>query len=248
MVRWAATASLVVVMAAATGARGQVPDAGSAGSAAFVELEQEVLRRTQELKTRDFGFYGQDERRRLEIELAHLQRIHQRLKAYSLALPPGCTAFWRPGNQRTAQPTQVMTPEGAANLAGPQANAPPRAAAGMTPQDFFCRPRGNVPDAIVTKVRAAEDAKRALKSTDFAYSDVATLRALEAKVGELEVELAKLGVPGDLYQPVTKVDVVTPSVDGVSVQNAPSVDVEPVPAAEPTGDGFGGGPRKSVQR
>lgn len=252
MMRWSTPVALVAAMAVAPIVRGQVRDAG--GDTAFAALEQDVQRRSAELATRDFGFYGQDERRRLEIELAHLQRIHQRLKAYSLALPAGCPAFWRPGLQRTAQPTQVMTPDGPANLAAPRANGPPQAAAGMTPQDFFCRPRGSVPDEIVAKVRAVEDAKRALQSNDFAYSQVPVRRALENKIGELETELAGLGVPGDLYQPITKVDVVTPSVQGGDVSLPP--DEEPpasAPAAaaaaeEPIGDGFGGGPRKPVQR
>jgi hypothetical protein len=238
--------ALLIVVASATPARANSADAGSSG--AFAELERDVQRRTEELATRDFGFYGQDERRRLELELAHLQRIHQRLKGYALAVPPSCPAFWRPGSQRTAQPTQVMTPDGPANLAAARANGPPRASAGITPQDFFCKPRGTVPDEIVAKVRAVEDAKRALQSNDFAYSQVAARRALEQKIGDLEVELAQLGVPGDLYQPVTKFDVVTPSVNGVAVQNAPAD--EPATSApepihdEPTTEGFGGLPRR----
>ncbi|MBN2360470.1 MAG: hypothetical protein JXR83_13530 [Deltaproteobacteria bacterium] len=207
----------MLALASPLAAQTVAPDAGAAGTA-FAELEQEVVRRTRELATREFGFYGQDERRRLERELAHLQRIHQRLKGYQLALPAGCPAFWRPGSQRTAQPTQVATPGGVANLTGRSASAPPRPGGTMTPHDFYCRPRGSVPDEIVAKVRASEDAKRALRGEGLESGDIAARRALETRVAELETELAKLGVPGDLYQPVTKIEAVTPSVQGGEVQ------------------------------
>jgi hypothetical protein len=170
-------------------------------SLAYRALQAEIQALDRDIATRSFGYFGQAERDALKKDLAHLRAIQKRVDAYAFALPPNCDEYQplATGQRPSANVIQVGPDERHVLLSPERGRFGEKAINAYTPRDVRCRPRMAIADSLVLKVREAADLRRTLAERRFGFEQLDEKREAEHRLVDLEAELQRAGMPGDVY-------------------------------------------------
>ncbi|MFH1808341.1 MAG: hypothetical protein ABIJ09_06345 [Pseudomonadota bacterium] len=170
-------------------------------SLAYRTLQAEIRALEKDIATRQFGYYGQSERDRLKKDLLHLKQVQKRVDGYVFALPANCDEYQplATGKQPSQNVVQMGPDESHVLLAPDRNHFGEKPINAYTARDVRCRPRMRISDAMLLKVREAEDLRRTLGARNFDFEHRDQKHEAEQHLADLELELRQAGVPGDIH-------------------------------------------------